>query len=116
MLVGGVGRVHRILDASLRAAVYILDIIGVLGLQLIKFIYLILDWSGLPIYPLLAGKRVHMAPETLFRLIRQRLACRVGGRIVGVHRSCGGAGCRGVARLGCGGARLSERADTECTT
>jgi hypothetical protein len=79
MLVCGAGCIHGILDASLRAGINIVDIVSVLCLKLIELVNLILDGGDLSIYPLLAGERVHMTPETLLRLICEGLAGGVCG-------------------------------------
>jgi hypothetical protein len=86
MLVSSVGRIHRVLDTGLGAGVNILDVIRVLRLKLIKLVHLIFNRGGLPVYPLLAGKRVHVTPEPLLRLTLQRLArciCRAVIRVAG---------------------------------
>ncbi len=87
MLVGRVRRVHCILDAGLGAGVDVLDIVGVLGLQLIKLVYAILDRVDLPLYPLFACEGVHMTPETFLRLLFKRLAGGIGRLVVGTHRA-----------------------------
>ncbi len=100
MLVGGVGGGHGVLDASLGAGVYVLDVVGVLGLKLIKLVGAILDGIDLAGYPLLAGEGVHVAPEAFLGLILKRLAGGVGGIVGGVHVGAGaGRGClRGLGR------------------
>src|SRR5260370_26658667 len=107
MLVGGVRRVHGVFDAGLRPGVYVLDIVSVLSLELIEFIDLVLDGTGLPVDPLLTGEGVHFAPEALLRLILQRLAGCVGRVVIGFVGTR--AGCSLIWRcLRRGGAGLGE--------
>jgi hypothetical protein len=105
MLVSGVSCEHGILDASLSAGVYVLDVVGVLGLKLIKLVSAILDGIDLPIYPLLAGHGVHAAPETFSGLGLERLAGGIASAVTGVHAGIGG-GCR-LRGLGRGAGSLS---------
>ena len=78
MLVSIVRRHHCVIDAGLRAAVHVLDVVGILRLQLIEFVLAVADGVHLAFYPLLARERIHVTPESLVRLVLQRLARRIG--------------------------------------
>ena len=68
---GGVG----LGDASLCATVHILDVIGVLALELVELVRAVTDGIELTLYPLFAGKRVDVTPEA-FLGTAARAACR----------------------------------------
>ena len=74
LLVCSIGRALRLMDPGLGSAVDILDIVRVLSGELIKLIQPIFYWRYLTIYPLLAGQRVHLSPETLSGLSGKRLS------------------------------------------
>ncbi len=61
----------RLMDTSLCAGIYILDIVRVLGRELIELVQPVFYRSYLTIDPLLAGQRVQLAPEALVRLSGQ---------------------------------------------
>src|SRR3984885_15457731 len=73
-LVGLVGGGLRLMNAGLCAGIRVLDVIGVLGLELVELVQATLGRVKLPVYPLLAGKRIHVTPESLFGPRLERLA------------------------------------------
>ena len=95
----------RLVDAGLRTGIYVLDIVRVLSSELIELVQPVFNRCDLTIDPLLAGQRIHLAPEALVRLRGQRLTGSVSARIAGATRSTrgsrccgGGAGLRSAAR------------------
>jgi hypothetical protein len=104
LLICLVCRSLRLVDTSLRAGIDILDIIRVLGGELIQLIQPVFNRRNLTIDPLLPRQRIHLAPEAFVRLGRQRLTGSVSGRIAGATRSTRGSRCRG------GGAGLRSAA------
>ncbi len=65
-LVGRIGRRLRLLDARLRPRIHILDVLGVLGVHFIQLAQPVIDGIGPLLYPGLAGKRIHVTPESFF--------------------------------------------------
>src|ERR1700761_5724412 len=79
-LVGRVGRSLSLVDACLSAAVDILDVLRVLGVDFIQLVQLTLDRVQPLVYPLLAGKRIHLTPEPLLRWLVHALSTGGGLR------------------------------------
>jgi hypothetical protein len=104
LLICLVCRTLRLVDTSLRAGIDILDVIRVLGGELIQLIQPVFNRRNLTIDPLLPCQRIHLAPESFVRLGWQWLTSSVSGGIAGATRSTCGSRCRG------GGAGLRSAA------
>ena len=71
---GGLG--GRLADALLRTRVDILDLLGVLRGEIVEFVHPIADRAELPLYVLLAGEGIDLAPKALAIVRLQWLARR----------------------------------------
>ncbi len=100
LLICRVCRGLSLMDAGLRTGIDVLNIVSVLGSELIKLIQPIFNRCDLTIDPLLAGQRIHLAPKAFVRLGGQWLTGSVSSRITGATRStCGSRCCGGSAGL-----------------
>jgi len=99
-LIGLVRGGLSLMDARLCTSIYVLDIAGVLGRQLVELVQAVFDRRHLPIDPLLAGERVEMTPKAFIRCGRQGFSGSVGAGVawVGRRRRWGSRGRGGSLR------------------
>src|SRR6185437_2470726 len=72
------GGCFSVVDSGLGAGIHILNVAGVLRLELIELVQTVLNGIELPMYPLFAGEGIHMSPEAFVGFDGQRLAGGIG--------------------------------------